>query len=79
MAQNVTIEEVNIGRAAHNLRAVNLVEEALDIPTGGVRNSGDVSAVTTSANHHQQTHNCQARVRRTPIWVQRGGSSKAPK
>jgi hypothetical protein len=35
--------------------------------------------VTTSANHHQRTHNCQARVRRTPIWVQRGGSSKAPK
>ena len=79
MAENVTIEEVNIGRAAQNLRAVDLVEETLDIPTGGVGDSGDISAVTTSANHHQRTHNCQARVRRTPIWVQRGGSSKAPK
>jgi hypothetical protein len=79
MSQNVMIEQVDIGRAAKNLRAVDLVEETLDNPTGGVRNSGDISAVTTSANHHQQTHNCQARVRRTPIWVQRGGSSKAPK
>jgi len=79
MAQNVVVEEVDIGRAAQNLRAVNLVEETLDNPTGGVRNSGDISAVTTSTNDHQQGHNCQARVRRTPIWVQRGGSSKAPK
>ena len=69
------IEQVDIGRAAENLRAVDLVEEALDDPSGGVRNGGDVSAVTTGANHHQQSHNCQALVRRTPMWVHRGGSS----
>jgi hypothetical protein len=67
MAQNVTVEQVNIGRAAQNLRAVDVVEETLDNPTGSIRNSGDVSAVTTSANNHQQGHNCQARVRLTPI------------
>jgi hypothetical protein len=67
MSQNVMIEQVDIGWAAQNLRAVDLVEEALDNPTGGVRNSGHIPAVTTSANHHQQTHNCQARVRLTPI------------